>query len=94
MVQSLCQGFIEKKFKNLATAPEYSYLPGKMVIEHAIETSGPSVYSKPRPLSSDKFNAVKQEFDHLLKLNIIRPSSSPWFSTLHMVRKSDGIWRP
>ena len=90
MTQSSCQGFLEKKFKNLVTAPDYSYLPGKMVTEHAIETSGPPIYSKPRPLSSDKFNAAKQEFDHLLKLNIIHPSSSPWSSPLHMVRKTDG----
>ena len=47
VAQSSCQGFIEKKFKNLVTAPDYSYLPGKMVTEHAIETSGPPIYSKP-----------------------------------------------
>ena len=30
----------------------------------------------------------------MIDMGIIRPSSSPWASPLHMVRKSSGDWRP
>ena len=36
----------------------------------------------------------KAEFLKLLELNIIRLSSSPWASPLHIVKKLDGSWRP
>ena len=31
---------------------------------------------------------------HMLQLRIIRPSSSPWASSLHIVPKRSGDWRP
>lgn len=34
------------------------------------------------------------EFEYLLQLGIVRPSSSPWSSALHMVPKKTGNWRP
>ena len=61
---------------------------------HHIETTGAPVFSRPRRLPVDKLKAAKAEFNHMLQLGIIHPSSSPWASALHMVPKSSGDWRP
>ena len=38
---------------------------------------------------------ASREFEHMLQLGIIRPSSSCWSSALHMVpKKTPGDWRP
>ena len=63
-------------------------------IKHHIVTNGPPVFSKPQRLHPDKFKIAKAEFEHMLQLGIIRPSSSPWSSPLHMVPKASGDWRP
>ena len=69
--------------------------PAKHEITHCIETTGPPVSARPRRLAPDRFRAAKQEFEHMLQLGIIRPSSSAWSSPLHMVpKKSAGDWRP
>nr|CAH8872176.1 unnamed protein product [Trichobilharzia regenti] len=63
-------------------------------VTHHIVTTGPPVFAKPRRLSPEKLQAVKAEFEHMLEIGIIRPSSSPW-SPLHVVPKNNGLdWRP
>lgn len=61
---------------------------------HHIETKGPPVASKPRRLTPDKFKAAKDEFEYLMRLGICQPSRSNYSSPLHMVRKSNGEYRP
>ena len=69
--------------------------PVKHDITHHIETTGPPVSARPRRLAHDRLRAAKQEFEHMLQLGIIRPSSSAWSSPLHMVPKTTaGDWRP
>ena len=64
-------------------------------ITHHIETTGPPVFSRPRRLAPDRLKVAKREFEHMLQLGIIRPSSSAWSSPLHMVpKKTPGDWRP
>ena len=64
-------------------------------VTHHIETSGSPVSARPRRLAPDRLRAAKQEFEHMLQLGIIRPSSSAWSSPLHMVpKKTPGDWRP
>ena len=64
-------------------------------ITHHIETTGPPVSARPRRLASDRLKVAKQEFEHMMQLGIIRPSSSSWSSPLHMVpKKTPGDWRP
>ena len=73
-----------------------NFVVGKSTHEttHHIETTGAPVFSRPRRLPADKLKAAKAEFNHMLQLGIIRPSSSPWASPLHMVPKRSGDWRP
>ena len=62
---------------------------------HHIETRGPPVAARPRRLTGDKLDIARNEFQHMLDLGIIRPSSSQWASPLHMVpKKTEGDWRP
>ena len=69
--------------------------PVKHDITHHIETTGPPVSARPRRLAPDRLRTAKQEFEHMLQLGVIRPSSSAWSSPLHMVpKKTAGDWRP
>ena len=84
----------------LSEFPELSQLtspdtPVKHDVLHYIETTGPPVSARPRRLAPDRLQAAKREFELMLQLGIIRPSSSPWASPLHMVpKKTPGDWRP
>ena len=58
-------------------------------------TTGPPVHARPCRLPPERLRVAKQEFDHMVELGIVRPSSSPWSSPLHMVpKKAPGDWRP
>lgn len=61
---------------------------------HQILTSGHLPNCKPRRLTPDKLKIAKTEFEHMVKLGICRPSSSPCASPLHLVPKANNDWRP
>ncbi len=62
---------------------------------HHIQTTGPAVAARTRCLAPERLRIAKQEFDHMLQLGIIRPSSSSWASPLHMVpKRTPGDWHP
>ena len=63
-------------------------------VVHHIETEGRPVFSKYRRLDPGRLEAAKKEFEDMEKQGIVRRSNSEWSSPLHMVRKSDGGWRP
>ena len=63
-------------------------------VTHHLKTTGPPVSSRFRRLDGPKLAAAKAEFLQLEREGIVRRSSSPWASPLHMVLKSDGTWRP
>ena len=67
----------------------------KHSVLHHIATTGPPVHARPRRLPPERLRIAKHEFDHMVELGIVRPSSSPWSSPLHMVpKKAPGDWRP
>lgn len=74
------------------TRPNSSKLSNSEV-EHYIETTGPPLYAKPRPLPPHKYNSAKEEIQLMMEQGICRPSKSPWASPLHMVLKKDGKYR-
>lgn len=76
------------------TTPHFSESFPTHGVEHYIPTSGPPVHSKVRRLPPEKLEIARKEFNQMLKLGIIRRSSSPWASPLHMVPKTSGDWRP
>ena len=63
-------------------------------VKHYIKTVGPPVASRFRRLEGAKLQAARAEFDQMERDGIIRRSTSPWASPLHMVPKKDGSWRP
>ncbi len=62
-------------------------------VEHHLETRGPPITSPFRRLDAQMLAAAKAEFTALERDGIIRRSSSPWASPLHMVKKPVGSWR-
>ena len=77
------------------TRPVYKQANIKHTTTHHIQTKGPPVSARPRRLSGDRLRIAKDEFDHMLEQEIIRPSDSSWASPLHMVpKKTPGDWRP
>ena len=73
--------------------PNFNDVTADNKVSHHIITNGPPVHSRPRRLAPDKLKIAKEEFDHMLKLGIIQPSSSNWASPIHMVPKKDGAFR-
>ena len=76
------------------TRPYSATLLAKHTVEHHLSTKGPPVHARARRLPPDRLAAAKAEFEHMMNVGIIRPSSSSWSSPLHMVRKPSGDWHP
>ena len=77
------------------TRPTTKQTAVKHNVAHHIVTCGPPCSARPRRLPPERLKVFKDEFQHMLDLGIIRPSSSPWASPLHMVPKPQrGDWRP
>ena len=68
--------------------------PRHGVRHHLLTQPGPPVFAKARRLDPDKLESAKKEFPAMEEAGIIRRSTSPWSSPLHMVKKKDGSWRP
>lgn len=62
-------------------------------VEHFIETSGPPIYSRARPIAPHRYEHVKKEFEEMMEQGLCRPSKSPWASPLHIVPKKNGDLR-
>lgn len=81
---------IIQNFKSLAT-DDLKYTP---LIQHKIElTSSEPFRQRTFPLSPYMQSHMNREVDRLLKLNIIRPSKSPYNSNVILVKKPSGEYR-
>ena len=63
-------------------------------VQHVVPTVGPPVFARPRRLAGDKLVVARAEFEKMLRMGIVRRSSSPWASPLHIVPKANGGWHP
>lgn len=84
---------ILSEFPNVTKPLSFKEVPCHSVV-HRIETSGPAVFARPRPLPPDKYYKVKAEFQRMQEMGICRPSRSNWASPLHVVTKKNGELRP
>ena len=68
----------------------------KILVKHDVtHTTGPPVSARARRLCPECLKMARQEFDHMLELGIILPSSSNLSLPLHMVpKKTLGDWHP
>lgn len=84
----------------LKTFPALTRPPGapKEIVHDTVHyistTDGPPVSCRPRRLAPDRLAIAKAEFDAMIREGVMRPSSSPWSSPLHLVPKKNGAWRP
>ena len=76
------------------TAPQMADKTPTHGVQYRIVTAGRPIFAKARRLSPAKLAAAKKEFNNLLQLGNIQPSSSAWASPLHMVPKKSGAWCP
>ncbi|KAK3792219.1 hypothetical protein RRG08_035976 [Elysia crispata] len=74
--------------------PTFSAAEVKHGVHHFIPTKDRPVFARARRLAPDRLAIAKKEFSEMEKMGIIRKSSSPWASPLHMVSKPNGGWRP
>lgn len=62
-------------------------------VSHHLETTGPPIFVRPRPLTPEKYIEAKKEFERLIDMGICRPSNSAWANPLHIVKKKNGQLR-
>ena len=63
-------------------------------VHHFIPTKDRPVFARARRLAPDRLAIAQKEFSEMEKMGIIRKSSSPWASPLHMVSEPNGGCRP
>lgn len=83
---------IVSEFPRITGTSSLSPPPNHNVFHHIL-TTGPPVAERARRLNSEKLAAAKAEFKTLVESGVCRPSSSPWASPIHLVKKKDGTWR-
>ena len=63
-------------------------------VQHVVPTDGQPLHARAHRLYGEKLSVAKAEFQKMIFMGIVRPSSSPWASPLHVVPKPNGGWRP
>lgn len=69
------------------------HLTTKHDVQHFIETTGPPLHCKARPIAPHRYELVRKEFEKMIEQGLCRPSKSPWSSPLHIVPKKNGDLR-
>lgn len=86
--------FLFAEFKELLDDKPSFKVKEKANVTHHLTTVGQPVTAKVRQLPKHKLEAARKEFNELLRLGICRPSKSNYASPLHLVKKTNGEWRP
>ena len=89
-VKKLLEYFLDVLSQDSFTALK----PFHGVWHHLLTYPGPPVFTKSWKLDPEKLAAANDEFSAMEKAGIIRHSTSPWSSPLHMVKKKDDGLRP
>ena len=79
------------EFPTLTHPPSFNS-PIRHSVTHSIQTNGLPIHFRTCHFVPDCLKVARQKFNHVLQLEIIRPSSSPWLSPLHLVPKKTGGW--
>ena len=66
---------------------------GEVKTKHHIETIGPPVYCRPRPMSKEKFEICQKLVKKNLESGICRRGSGRYASPAHIVPKGNSEWR-
>ena len=93
---TLYENFIEELLHTLPnlTIRNVNLDTSKKGYFHSIVTPGTlPLRERVRPLAGEKLEFVKLEIDSLLQSGVIRRSSSPWASPIHVVAKDNGKYR-
>ena len=61
--------------------------------EHTLEVEGPPIAQKPRRINPENTKELNAQIEERLRLNVIQPSTSPWSSPVHLVKKKTITWR-
>ena len=61
--------------------------------EHTIDVDGPPKAFRPRRLNPEKKRELNRQLDEMLEKKIIKSSTSPWASPVHLVKKKDDSYR-
>jgi hypothetical protein len=83
-----------QKFPSILRTGDVKPTPNHGVKHHTNTGSHPPVLAKSCHLDPEKMQIAKAEFKRLESAGIVHRSKSPWASSLHMVPKTDGSWRP
>jgi hypothetical protein len=83
-----------KKFPSILRMGDVVPNPSHGVQPHIHMGGHPPVFAEARPLDAEKLEIAKVELKHLESADIVRRSTSPWASSLHMIPKKDGSWQP
>lgn len=80
------------KFSDIST--EKAGLGRTTLIEHVIDTGDAApIKARQYPLSPDKKEALYNELDRMLSLDVVSPSESPWNNPVLLVPKQNNEWR-
>ena len=83
------------EYPHVISSEEFSASVPKHQVRHSVPTApGPPVFAKARRLDAKKLESARKEFAAMEAAVVIHCSSSPWASSLHMVRKPDRSWHP
>ena len=83
------------EYPDVVCAKGFSSSKPKHQVLHSVPiVPGPPVFAKACRLDAEKLESARKEFAAMEAAGVIRWSSSPWASPLHMVQKPDGSWRP